>query len=615
MNMATVADDQRPEPEAGNPRSSFRSYFTFGATGHSETDVVQQFSAWLQQRHNVERELSENVLEDIGNDRLVCLRNTKTSGRQLRLQWTQHRKDGAVWDTEVLAHVPAAGERGWVNLVVGSNTGVPSAVPHVFGALVDILEDPRDGAMEIFSGARAVHMSQVEDLIDAVCDQERTGLMFVAGSDGTFAYDTWLQKVNAWAWSARGMSQTYVLDPAATEKFARLVGRHHEAPPWTIRTFKPGADPATRSDGFRHRVLGSRRLGQDNDKAIEKLLARIARWQANDSPTPADVARARRALARVEASLVVDRLFAVPSRATEPLVSTDRGTPREAPDALAPQTPTVVPGMRGPGGLDGSQARDAFTEIETLRLRVTQQQDQLAAARAELERRLAEIAKLQSDHQSLQDSYREEAGERVVAEHLRVQAEDEVRWLRAELKKAMAFEVAAQPLPRERETDLPDDFEELVERLPSLDELGVCFTGDPKITRNLAPLDTSGKIALFTWETLLVLTDYVAAYRNGDCSIGLHTYLKDTPSGYRTGERNKYASTESDSTKAQYGQLREFRVPQAVDPSGCCQMWAHFKLGKVGIKSPRLHLFDDLANTGKVYVGYIGPHLRTRETN
>jgi len=44
-------------------------------------------------------------------------------------------------------------------------------------------------------------------------------------------------------------------------------------------------------------------------------------------------------------------------------------------------------------------------------------------------------------------------------------------------------------------------------------------------------------------------------------------------------------------------------------------MTAHFKLGRIGMVSPRLYFFDDYTKTGKVYIGYIGPHLTNTQTN
>jgi hypothetical protein len=52
------------------------------------------------------------------------------------------------------------------------------------------------------------------------------------------------------------------------------------------------------------------------------------------------------------------------------------------------------------------------------------------------------------------------------------------------------------------------------------------------------------------------------------------------------------------------------RVPVTVDPSGRVFMGAHIRIGRRG----RLHYYDDMAGTGKMYVGYIGSHLSTSDS-
>ena len=44
-------------------------------------------------------------------------------------------------------------------------------------------------------------------------------------------------------------------------------------------------------------------------------------------------------------------------------------------------------------------------------------------------------------------------------------------------------------------------------------------------------------------------------------------------------------------------------------------MGAHFKITQYRMISPRLHYLDHTAHTGLVYVGYIGRHLPTQQTN
>lgn len=43
-------------------------------------------------------------------------------------------------------------------------------------------------------------------------------------------------------------------------------------------------------------------------------------------------------------------------------------------------------------------------------------------------------------------------------------------------------------------------------------------------------------------------------------------------------------------------------------------MQAHLKIGGGNTIAPRLHFYDDCPRSGKVYVGYLGPHLRNTLT-
>lgn len=56
---------------------------------------------------------------------------------------------------------------------------------------------------------------------------------------------------------------------------------------------------------------------------------------------------------------------------------------------------------------------------------------------------------------------------------------------------------------------------------------------------------------------------------------------------------------------------RSFPVDPALDLSGCRVMVAHVKLDQ-GETAPRLYFLDDTrGKTGKIHIGYIGPHLPT----
>ena len=51
-----------------------------------------------------------------------------------------------------------------------------------------------------------------------------------------------------------------------------------------------------------------------------------------------------------------------------------------------------------------------------------------------------------------------------------------------------------------------------------------------------------------------------------------------------------------------------------VNACGKVFMGAHLRIGGGGT-APRLHYFDDCSGTGKIYIGYMGLHLRNTRTN
>lgn len=44
-------------------------------------------------------------------------------------------------------------------------------------------------------------------------------------------------------------------------------------------------------------------------------------------------------------------------------------------------------------------------------------------------------------------------------------------------------------------------------------------------------------------------------------------------------------------------------------------MVAHFKPARIGMVSPYLYYFDAMPRTGKICVGYLGPHLTNSQTD
>ncbi|MEO2096614.1 MAG: hypothetical protein ABGX90_05645 [Brachybacterium sp.] len=156
----------------------------------------------------------------------------------------------------------------------------------------------------------------------------------------------------------------------------------------------------------------------------------------------------------------------------------------------------------------------------------------------------------------------------------------------------------------------PEQFSEVPDAMRKLREY-LEFTGDAAVTAALDEYDTVNISAKKCWDGLLALHDYARARSTGVHEGGLVDYLRTTPHGFHGFGVSNCATQESGPTKEQkdLAEQRRFTVPTTVDPSGAVVMWPHLKLGKIGRISPRLHFHDDVAGTGKVYVGYIGRHL------
>jgi hypothetical protein len=79
-----------------------------------------------------------------------------------------------------------------------------------------------------------------------------------------------------------------------------------------------------------------------------------------------------------------------------------------------------------------------------------------------------------------------------------------------------------------------------------------------------------------------------------------------------------FAMTESESVmnNRRMSEQRRFEVDTAVESSGRVLMLAHVKIERVGPVAPRLYFLDDTGGvTGKVHIGYLGPHLTNTRTN
>lgn len=580
MTVASVVSAPGDQ-QHGRREDPYRTFLTFGVHEDSLARVLDQAGAWLRGKGWDAGLGADGFQQDEGRE-LFTLHHHASGSHEFRMRLVESNSDTGTWRTELTVHVPRRGD-GWFVVDVSSDRGRFVAVPKLARYLIQTL-DARDGADFPLSDAPSiVRADGVEEFAAVVSDQGRNGLIFAAGTDDRMPFDPFVDQVRRWTREVRGQAEVFVLDPAATREFAEVVGPRYGTYPWTLRTYRPGVDPAVEEEARSHRYLTTERLARSGDGQIARLLGRIARDHAASRELPTSATKVARTLARVENTLVFQAVSqpaeAAPApdvEAVEPIASNDE-TPRTR--------------------------EDSVLQVALARLQV-----QLASKQEQIEL-------LQDTNQALTRQLEEAQLESAVSEEEGSNLADEVRWLRSRLRKEQDHEGAYCLLPDDQVTAFPPSYSDLLGRLPEIEPLGVIFTGDDDDCQELDAVDQLGKTTRTAWEALLVLADYVRARTSGDWSQGVTGYIEHTPDGYRTLPKRKHGAGETGATMNRYAHERRFPVPAGVDPSGRAVMTAHFKLGQIGMASPRMYYLDDWTRSGKVYVGYIGRHLTNTHTN
>jgi hypothetical protein len=163
--------------------------------------------------------------------------------------------------------------------------------------------------------------------------------------------------------------------------------------------------------------------------------------------------------------------------------------------------------------------------------------------------------------------------------------------------------------------DVPNTFVELVGRCSELPFLR--FTGSMDPIRQLDAQPRMGVAVSRAWESLHALSDYARLKQSKEFSGGLHEYMKTgIHSGYKIGP-NALAMSEGEQVNVNpaFRESRTFEVPEEVSGGGGAFMEAHIKLVTGSANSPRMHFLDNTGGDDLVYVGYIGRHLPSPQTN
>lgn len=136
-----------------------------------------------------------------------------------------------------------------------------------------------------------------------------------------------------------------------------------------------------------------------------------------------------------------------------------------------------------------------------------------------------------------------------------------------------------------------------------------------------AELDQNPKAGTWgrkAWQTLRALQSYAEAKASGTCTGNFFSFCRAATPGSDVVPADWVAAGENETTtnNPRFRQARTFPVPTAVRGDGRAYMEEHIRLEKGSDPALRLHFWDDTGGrTGKVYVGYLGRHLPSFQTN
>lgn len=612
-----MRDDGREQEGA-----AYRAHLTLGGGRRASGDddfvsgVAETFGEWLGQRKGIALDPHDDV-DAHEPDRRVEVRHETDSGRRYLKALLVEASPVGEWRSELLAS-----NDGWIDLNVSNSEGRFASVPNLAKDLLAKLP-LGDGRMGLTDQPITVLPEEVDDLVETILDEDRRGLVFVAGSgteQGVLA--PFAERLPRWTGQIHGLGQAYLLVPEATAAFNERMGAFGVRP-WSLRTYYPSVDETDIEDSRRHRYLMTATLSRLSPAAVGNLLGSVARAHAASHADEPDVIRVRRIFERRATERVVDGLRPEQQVTPPEPVSEAKAAP-EVETASKAEEVTPVPSAERPtsGALErllglvrSILGIDDVTE-ETLRARVAREQ-RLAASAVEattlIEDQQDSIFVLEDDlgqaRRALEDAQLDEAELHEQLDHLR----GENRWLRERLHASKDYEgahgVPTDPQVEERPQGLVDVATALLEdAVPR-----VVFCGDIERTIEVQVADTVGNAARTAWDACRTLGDYAAAVVDEGYEGGFDHYLRQSGRSTRLTAA-RHAVGETKATLDQFGHLRDFPVPATVDPSGVVRMVAHVKLAQIGMVSPRLYYLDRAKQDGHIYVGYIGRHPKTAST-
>lgn len=525
----------------------------------------RELIAWLASKRYDTSGLAEGRTEVADHATLDRDHESGMNGAYSRWRMREtHSATSGTWQSTLVVRsgLPEDEGRTWVQVDIehqpaDANTfPTPANTPGIARSLLNALE-ARDGHADVTTTPAFIEDDEdVDDLIEELCDSSRRMPVVIATVPFGKDPDDWSRTVVEPLFrNLHGLAVLYVLAPTAQAKFNGAL-EFHPVFGGGVRTYMPELDPAWKPDAQRHPVM-SRRTIEANVRRAAAILANLPQRLASRIALPA-------------------ALLSVPRQRARLRPRSDRADIKQLRSDYAALT-LLLNEAEQAEGMRVSEVNDLYAELTV-------------AERAAHD--------LQGENEELYDKFQE--------------SQRLIRFLRERLEATGDF-TAAYGAADAPDISYPETFAELLDRLGELPF--ITFTGSSKITQKLDSQSVDNWLNV-AWDGLLALNHFAEASAAGAASGDFRSWCRSDASGDFPFPAAKVAMRESD-TVTKNGKLRDERmlaVPKAVAAEGKVFMQAHLKIGRGNTVAPRLHFYEDGPRSGKVYVGYLGPHLRNTLT-
>jgi hypothetical protein len=612
--------------------------------------VLKDFYTWLRKdppreprNFNIDRSEMNTVISFSPKADLTLLEKTEIDrSKTLRARLVEIKPDDTGedvrWVSTLTLHMPVKREnRGFMLFEIDSaleetsqgflrarKPGTPNFLKKILS--LDELEFMDGDFARFTTEPRVLNLEDVEFLENAACDPLRISPLVVMGTDKDKTFDQYLSQAKDLTKTIVGTASSYVLTPEATQEFNRIVNDSHAVYGGNIRTYMPVIDPAVPIDARRHPYIRKLRIQEMPVRAVQNTLEWTTRNHLLDQPLPKYIQRIDRRITEDQNALIINgqRILAYTPTNAQPaaklpdddmVLREGEILTREAANYLE-----LINHLKKDMQVEHlsieviSDVVTRFRKIETITELLAVSDIEKYDLKNQIDTLKEELLDSSLGHSETYEEVRSLKSTINSINHRLLQlseSENDIKVIKRELNAIYHSDSSWLAEVSTVEMLVPRDFQELIESIGQL--VYVRFTGEQDEVEELSKSDL-GAWCGKTWDGLETLNEYARAKSDGKASESFYQFLKNSPNGYLNNwSLAKYAAKDSESTMKSPAKRkqRELPVPTEVNPSGLVLMESHLSVNK----NLRVHFYDDTANTGKIYVGYIGRHLDTSSTN